>query len=143
MVRGGTGRHWLPCLPAALPLSIFFFICKGSTAPAPAGLAGSDRAAGREYRVYWQGQPPLLLAVVLAVAVALGLLAPCIYKCCTVFIRLSSVKTQQAGQLHKFLCDRVGRAGSLSGCPAAAIPPALPELPLAISKKIKKVCLNC
>lgn len=138
MVRGGTGRYWLPCLPAALPLSIFFFICKGSTAPAPAGLPGSDRAAGREYRVCLQGLPPLLLAVVLAVAVALGLLAPCIYNSCTVFIRLSSVKTQQAGQLHKFLCDRVRQGWQLVRLSCCRYSSSPPGLPLAISKTFLK-----
>lgn len=83
-----------------LLLQGFNIICAGVLYPQAHQLqkigqpaAAADRAAGRVYRVYWQGLPPLLLAVVLAVAVALSLLAPCIYKCCTVFVRLSSVKT--------------------------------------------------
>lgn len=120
MVRGGSGRSCRPAsrLPSVLFSSSLFarvqhYMCGGivpAGAPAPAGLPGSDRAAGRAYRVYWQGLPPLLLAVVLAGAVALGLLAPCIYSCINVLIRLSSVKTEQARQLHNLLLIVSGRA---------------------------------
>ena len=114
----------LPCLPAALRSSFFFFYCKGfilyvrgycTRRRSRSGrAAAADRAAGRAYREYCPGLPPLLLAVVLAVAVAFGLLAPCIYICIKVLIRLSSVKTQVLPG-----CCVIAPAG-LAACPAVA-----------------------
>lgn len=73
-----------PFFSLLLLLQGFNIICAGVLYPQafPFLLSGqpaaaADRAAGQQYRVYLQGLPPLLLAVVLAVAVALGLLAPC------------------------------------------------------------------